>query len=87
MVVYTLKRANSEDRSRLLEILNMHTRDKKLREEAIEIIKRYDAIEYAKELALKLRRESWSEVDRVIPPSEAKEMLSALADFLIERRI
>ena len=87
MVVYTLKRATSEDRSRLLEILKMHTRDKNLREEAIEIIKRYGAIEYAKELALRLRKESWSEVDRVMPPSEAKEMLSALADFLIERSI
>ena len=87
MVIYTLKTASPEDRSRLLEILNMHTRDEELREEAIEIIKRYGAIEYARELALKLRRESWSEVDAVMPPSKAKEMLSALADFLIERSI
>ncbi|RLI30195.1 hypothetical protein DRO50_00060 [Candidatus Bathyarchaeota archaeon] len=87
MVIYTLSKASPEDRKRLIEILDMHTRDEKLKEEAIGIMTRYGAIEYAKNLAKKLVEESWSEIDPLLPSSEAKEKLRAFAAYLIQRKI
>ena len=87
MVIYTLKRASENDRKRLIEILNMHTTDQKLRDEAIAIMEKYNAIEYAKNYAKKLVNESWNDIKALLPPSSAKEKLKAFANYLIERKI
>ena len=87
MVISTLQKASEDDKKRLLEILNMHTTDQKLRDEAINILKKYDSIDYAKEHARKIVREVWSDVDAILPDSEAKQKLKAFADFLVERKI
>jgi geranylgeranyl pyrophosphate synthase len=87
MVIHTLKRAQPQDRKSLLEILNMHTTDQKLRNEAINIIKSHGSIEYAKKYARKIVEESWEEIDGLLPSSRAKKKLKAFADYLIERKI
>ncbi len=87
IVIHTLKVAEKEDRERLIEILNMHTSDQKLRNEAIAIMRKYGSIEYAKKFARKIVQESWREVEKLLPASEAKEKLNAFAKFLIERKI
>lgn len=70
-----------------MEILQTHTNDQNLINEAIEIIKKYNSIEYAKEFAKKMVKEAWDEVDKLLKPSEAKEKLKAFAYYLIERKI
>jgi len=85
MVIYTLRRASEADRERLLRILDAHTRDPELIREAVEMMRRYGALEYARGVARRLVEEAWSEVDGWLEPSEAKETLEALARFLIER--
>jgi geranylgeranyl pyrophosphate synthase len=87
LVIHTLKVADSKDKKRLIEILNMHTSDQKLREEAISIIGKYGSIEYAKRFATKIVEESWREVEKILPASEAKEKLKAFVEFLINRKI
>ena len=87
MVIYTLKRASENDRKRLIEILNMHTADQKLRDEAIAIMEKYNAIEFAKNYARKLVEGSWKEVERLLSPSDAKNKLKSFAQYLIERKI
>ncbi|MEM2463899.1 MAG: polyprenyl synthetase family protein, partial [Candidatus Bathyarchaeia archaeon] len=87
MVIHTLKVANAEDRRRLIEILNMHTTDQKLRDEAIAIMQKYGSIDYAKNFAKRIVEESWRNVEKLLPPSDAKEKLNAFAKFLIERKI
>lgn len=87
LVVHTLQKASPEDRKRLLEILGMHTTDQKLRDEAIEIIKKYGSVEHAKEKARSLVKEAWDEAEKIIPESNAKEKLKAFAYYLIERKI
>jgi len=86
IVIHTLKVANAKDRKRLIEILNMHTSDQKLKEEAIKIMEKYGSINYAKDFARKIVKESWKEVERLLPASEAKEKINAFAKFLIERK-
>jgi geranylgeranyl pyrophosphate synthase len=85
LVIYTLQKAKSADKKRLIEILNMHTSDQNLRNEAIVLMQKYGAIEYVKATAEQMVLDSWSEVDRLLPTPEAKEKLKAFAEFLIKR--
>ena len=85
MVIYTLKKANSADKKRLIEILNMHTSDQALRDEAIALMQKYDAIEHVKRTAEHLVEESWSEAEKLLPTPQAKEKLKEFAEFLIKR--
>jgi len=85
MVIYTLKKANSADKKRLLEILNMHTSDQALRDEAIVLMQKYHAIEHVKRTAERIVQESWSETEKLLPTPQAKEKLKQFAEFLIKR--
>ncbi len=87
MVIRTLEKAEPSDGERLKEILEMHTSSQKLREEAIGIMRKYGSIDYAKQFARNLVQQSWKEVDRLLPPSDAKEKLRAFAEYLVERKI
>ena len=87
MVIHTLKKANANDRKRLIAILNAHTNEQKLRDEAIRLMKKYNSIEYTKQTAQKLVKQSWSQVGKLLKPSEAKEKLSAFATYLVKRKI
>jgi geranylgeranyl pyrophosphate synthase len=85
LVIYTLQKASNADKKRLIKILNMHTSDQKLRNEAIALMQKYGAVEYVKDTAERMVLESWSEVDRLLPTPQAKEKLKAFAEFLIKR--
>jgi geranylgeranyl pyrophosphate synthase len=87
IVLHTLEKAKAADRKRLTTILNMHTTDQELKNEAIKLVERYGSIEYAKQFAKRLVVESWKEVDRLLSPSEAKDKLKAFADYLTKRNI
>jgi len=87
IVIHTLKVANSKDRERLVEILKMHTSGQKLRDEAIAIMQKYGSMGYVRRFARKMVEESWNEVEKLLPTSDAKERLKAFAEFLIERKI
>lgn len=87
MVIHTLQKANQKDKKRLLKILALHTKSQKLRNEAIEIIQRYNSIEYAKEKAKSLVRDAWRKTDKLLKPSQAKERLNEFVTYLIEREI
>jgi geranylgeranyl pyrophosphate synthase len=85
MVIHTLKKASAGDKKHLIEILNMHTSDQKLRDEAIAIMRKYNAIEHVKQTASQIVQESWNDAEKLLPESEAKEKLKAFAEFLIKR--
>lgn len=85
MVIRTLEKASATDRKRLIKILNIHTSDKKLINEAIAILNRYGTIDYAKERAKIIVKKSWHDVDKILRPSQAKDNLKALVSFAIER--
>lgn len=87
IVIYTLKKANVKDKKRLIEILNMHTSDQKLRDEAITIMKKYNSITFVKQFARNIVQKSWREAEKSLPASKGKEKLKAFAEFLIERNI
>ncbi len=87
ILIHALKNAKPTDKKRLLEIINMHTTDQKLKNEAIGIMKKYGSIDYAKNYAKNMVKETWAKIEKILPPSEAKEKLKAFANYLVERKI
>jgi geranylgeranyl pyrophosphate synthase len=85
MVIFTLKKANSKDKKRLIQILNMHTSDQALRDEAIALLQKYGAMEHVKQTAERMVMTSWNEAEKLLPTPQAKEKLKAFAEFLIQR--
>ena len=72
---------------RLIQILEMHTSDQNLRDEAISLLEKYNSIEHVRKTASRIVEQSWNEVSKLLPSSEAKERLKAFAEFLIKRKI
>jgi len=87
IVIHTLGVANPKDKERLVKILNMHTSDQTLRDEAISIMQKYDSLEYVNGFARKIVEESWTGADELLPPTGAKQKLKAFVEFLIQRNI
>ena len=85
MVIKTLELASEADRRRLLEILNKHTDDVNEKLEAIRIIEKYGAIDYAKRKAREIIERAWKEAEPLLKEGDAKEKLRAFVRFLIER--
>jgi geranylgeranyl diphosphate synthase type I len=87
IVIHTLKIANIREKNRLINILDMHTSDQKLRDEAIAIMKNNGSIEYVESVAGKMVKDSWLAAEKYLTPSDAKEKLKAFAQFLVKRTI
>jgi geranylgeranyl pyrophosphate synthase len=87
IVIRTLQVATETDKKRLIEILDSHTNDDKIIQEALNIINKYDGIEYSKTKANKLVKNAWEKLDKQLPKSNAKIMLKKFADYSIERKI
>ncbi|MEK6837594.1 MAG: polyprenyl synthetase family protein [Nanoarchaeota archaeon] len=87
LVIHALNAASEAEKTRLLEILNMHTKDEKLLKEAIDIINKHNSIPYTKKTATRLVEETWKETEGAFPESEAKNQLRELAQMLIHRSV
>ena len=87
MVIRTLEIGDEKDKKRLLEILDSHTKDKDMIKEAIGILEKHDAVNYAKNLARKMLKEAWNDAEKVLDESEAKRTLGSFMEYLIEREI
>jgi len=85
IVIRALKKLPGMDKKRLLQILAMHTKDRKLINEAISIIETTDAKAYAEQMQNEILSKAWAAVDKILKPSEAKEKIKALTDFLVTR--
>ncbi|HVO85942.1 MAG TPA: polyprenyl synthetase family protein, partial [Candidatus Eisenbacteria bacterium] len=87
VVIHTLQVADSQDKKRLIQILNMHSSNQEIRDEAIAIMDRYGSMDYVKKTANRMVKESWEEAEKCLTNREGKEKLKAFAEFLIERNI
>ncbi|MBI4020970.1 MAG: polyprenyl synthetase family protein [Candidatus Aenigmarchaeota archaeon] len=87
LVIHALGKADPEDRLRLLDILNRHTREEKAIAEALAILKKYQSAEYAKRIARTLVEDAWEALEPELDASHAKELLASLVRFATERQI
>jgi geranylgeranyl diphosphate synthase type I len=84
VVIRALVKASHEDKAKLLNVLgNRGSSEAQLRE-AIDVLKRTDAIEYVIRKAEEFVTEARSKLEE-LPSSEAREALSELASFVIKR--
>ncbi len=86
MVIRTLQVSDETTKKRLLEILDSHTKDPKLIQEAINIIRKSGSVEYARKKGDEAVEKAWREAEPHFPESEAKRILKALIDFSITRK-
>lgn len=86
MVIHTFKRADKSDREELLAILNSHTRNPVKIKRAIEIIKKYDSIQYAQKRAEEMANKAWKDIESILQEGKAKQRLKEFVEFLIKRR-
>ena len=85
MVIHTLQKANKNDKKRLVELLNMHTRDHDLIEEAIALLEKYDSFLFSRAFARSLVEKAWNNAKKDISASDHKKKLEAFARFAVER--
>jgi geranylgeranyl pyrophosphate synthase len=85
MVIYTCQKASPQDKKKLLKILQKHTTDFNEAKEVIELLKKYGAIDYAKEKARQLAKEVEDEIEKLLAGRKRKEVIIAFMKFLIER--
>lgn len=85
-VIYALKKVSPEVRKRLEYILSKHTRDKRLIQEAIEIIGKTKSLEDAKEFAYDLVDNAWDKLERNWKGKQKLDDLKTLAYFLVKRK-
>lgn len=85
MVLYALKKATQLDKKRLLKILQKHTANPTEAQEAIDILKKYKTIEYAREKAENLIREAKAETSSLVKRHKNWQKIQSLMEFLISR--
>ena len=78
---------NSSKKDRLIELLDLHTKDQKLILEAINIMKASSSIDYAKRRAKEIIENAWSSVNNKLPENEGSKELLQLSQYLINRNI
>lgn len=84
MVVHCLKKADEEDRKKLLSVLSSHTKEKEEINTAIELLKKYNSVYYAKQHALRLVEDAKKQLD-ALEDSVHKNSLLSIADFVVKR--
>lgn len=93
LVIRALTTLPQPDAHRLEAILDMHTGERRLAEEAISLIRKTDAFEFCRKTGLDIIERSWIDLEGFLsslsPYSgferDAKSGLRALADFLVAR--
>jgi len=85
LVWYALDHAPGDQAHRLDEILAAHPVDQNTIDEAIAIIERTGAIEYAHRKACELVEASWTRIDPLLSASQAKGRLREFAEFVVNR--
>lgn len=83
LTVKTLEKASEQDREKLIRILEAKSQEGV--NEAIEIFKKYETIEYAHRLAKEYTKRAKEKL-KVLEESQAKKLLQEIADFIIERK-
>jgi len=85
IAIHALNHSEGAARERLLELLQAHTTDASELAEAVSLMEAAGSIQYASDYALSLVQDAKVELDGVLPPSKAKDLLLSMADFFVAR--
>lgn len=85
LVIHALHTLPEEKSRRLVAILAMHSKDRAIIDEAIQLIQESGAIQYSKAKGELILEAAWSELSAKLPKSDAKLYMAALLDMLLKR--
>jgi len=85
IAIHALNHSAPEARARLLAILQAHTTDAAELAEAVTLMEATGSVAYASDYALSLVQNAKVELDGVLLPSKAKDLLLSMADFFVAR--
>jgi len=84
IIVHALKHANEDDKNKLLSVLGNANAQQKDILEVVKILEKTGSIEYAKNRAYEFAKKG-KELLKVLPNTEAKDTLSLLIDYMVQR--
>jgi len=87
LVIRALKVLPKKDSEKLLRILDSHTKNKRIVNQAIALIKKSGAIDFASAKARQIVSNAWKNIEPILEEGEGKEELKAFADFVINRDV
>jgi len=84
-IIFALQNSNLEIKTRLLQILKLHTRNKITLKEAMNIIKQSGAVEQSLAYADNLIEKSWRGIETKLPQNKYLEDFKNITYFLVKR--
>ncbi len=84
-IIRTLQNSRSKERKRLVELIQKGSFPEEERQEIVEMIRHHGALKYTMDRAKRYIAEAKHYLD-LFPPSEEKEHLLSVADFVVQRR-
>ncbi len=84
-IIYTLENCRKKEKKRLVELIQKRSFPEEERREIIEMIRHHGALDYTMDRARSYIEEAKCCLD-LFPPSEEKDHLLSVADFVVERR-
>jgi len=87
MVIYTLKKANENDKERLIQILDKKNNSEDEIIEAIRILEKYKSLDYARKKAREIVESAWKEAEPLLVENVSKKLLKEFVNYLIERKV
>jgi geranylgeranyl diphosphate synthase type I len=85
ILVHAYQNADKKDKEVLESLIGKKSIKMNEKKKIIDIFKKYNSINFAKEYARNKLRKALEEFKKVIPENEGRRKLEALADFLVER--
>lgn len=85
MVIYVLQKAGQADKKKLLRVLKKHTSNFNEAKEAIDILAKYGAVDYARKKAKVLMEQAQKEISVLLQGRRNKKKIQCLMDFLVKR--
>jgi len=86
LINYLLQNANREDRELLEEILNSRTKDEEKKKEVYDLVLKYKAFQYTRNLAEKYHELTKIEIDRLHIPDKYKTLFYEFSEFASMKR-
>lgn len=84
MVVHCLKHAESSEKEKLTSILSSNSDEKEDIDYVIDLFKKYNSMDYAKEHAMRMIENAKKQLD-ALEDSEERKTLFSIADFVVKR--
>lgn len=85
LILKAIENLEKDKANRLIDIIKMRTKEKKIIEEAINLIVKSGAINYAKNTAKNIVKNSWKDVKDMFIDCKEKYILEELVNYIVER--